>query len=66
MRILIAEDEPAFRQILQSMLTKWGYQVVVASDGAEAYEILSTVDAPLLAILDWKMPGMEGWKSAAN
>ncbi|GFO67098.1 diguanylate cyclase response regulator [Geomonas limicola] len=60
MRILIAEDEPAFRQILEKILTGWGYEVQVAEDGSAAYRILSGEDAPRLAILDWKMPGMEG------
>lgn len=60
MRILIAEDEPAFRRLLEEILTMWGYEVVVARDGNEAWQILSSDDAPKLAILDWKMPGMEG------
>jgi diguanylate cyclase (GGDEF)-like protein len=60
MKILIAEDEPSFRQLLQDMLGTWGYEVVVARDGNEAYQILLSEHAPKLAILDWKMPGIEG------
>ena len=60
MRILIAEDDPAFRQLLQKMLKEWGYQVTVAQDGIEACQVLLSENAPKLAILDWKMPGMEG------
>ena len=60
MKILIAEDEPVFRQLLEDILTKWGYEVVVAQDGSEAYRILLSENTPKLAILDWKMPGMEG------
>jgi len=60
MRILIAEDNPAFRQLLEELLVTWGYDVVVARDGNEAWQVLMTKDAPQLAILDWKMPGMEG------
>jgi len=60
MRILIAEGEPAFRQELQGMLTEWGYQVVLASDGTEAYEMLRTENTPCIVILDWEMPGMNG------
>ena len=60
MRILIAEDEPVFRQILEKLLVEWGYQVEVAGDGARALQILLSEQAPKLAILDWKMPGMEG------
>jgi diguanylate cyclase (GGDEF)-like protein len=60
MKILIAEDDPAFRQILEEMLIRWGYEVIVAQNGNEAYRILQTEYAPKLAILDWKMPGIEG------
>jgi diguanylate cyclase (GGDEF)-like protein len=60
MKILIAEDEPAFRHLLEETLTRWGYEVVVARDGNEAYQILLSENAPQLAVLDWKMPGMEG------
>ena len=60
MRILIAEDEPAFRQLLEDTLARWGYEVVVSRDGNEACQILQSENAPQLAILDWKMPGMEG------
>lgn len=60
MRILIAEDEPAFRHLLEEILVRWGYEVAVARDGNEAYQILLAENAPKLAILDWKMPGMEG------
>jgi two-component system cell cycle response regulator len=60
MKILIAEDDPAFRHLLQEILIKWGYEVIVSRDGNEAYQILLSENAPRLAILDWKMPGMEG------
>lgn len=60
MRILIAEDDPAFRLLLEDTLARWGYEVVVSRDGNEACQILQAENAPQLAILDWKMPGMEG------
>ncbi len=60
MRILIAEDDLVSRRLLQSTLQKWGYQVVVANDGAQAWAILQTEDSPKLAILDWMMPGLDG------
>ena len=60
MRILLAEDEPAFRSLLSQLLTTWGYEVVVAQNGREAWQALQAEDAPRLAILDWKMPGMDG------
>ena len=60
MKILIAEDEPAFRQLLEEVLVRWGYEVIVTRDGSEAWQVLQSKDAPQLAILDWMMPGMEG------
>ena len=60
MKILIAEDEPAFRQLLEDVLVRWGYEVIVTRDGSEAWRVLQSKDAPQLALLDWKMPGLEG------
>src|SRR5271155_3661655 len=59
-RILIAEDDPVSRRILETFLGKWGYEVVTAVDGTEALRILERLDAPRLAVLDWMMPGLEG------
>jgi DNA-binding response OmpR family regulator len=59
-RVVVAEDDPVSREILVSMLRKWGYEVIVAEDGREAMEVLRAQTAPVLAVLDWMMPGMEG------
>jgi two-component system, cell cycle response regulator len=59
-KVLIAEDDPVSRRMLQLFLTKWGYTVVGATDGLEAARLLERDDAPQLAILDWMMPGLEG------
>jgi diguanylate cyclase (GGDEF)-like protein len=60
MRILIAEDDPVSRRLLEAKLSKWGYEVVVTGDGSEAWQAMQAADAPRLAILDWMMPGMDG------
>ena len=60
MKILIADDDPTSILYLEDMLTEWGYDVVVALDGPAAARILAEADGPLLAILDWMMPGMDG------
>jgi phosphoserine phosphatase RsbU/P len=60
MRILIAEDDDVTRLHLESILRKWGYEVVVTTNGGEAWQVLKTGDAPNLAILDWMMPEMDG------
>jgi len=59
-KILIADDDDVLRHVLQATLSKWGYQVVIARNGLEAWRILQAEDAPKLAILDWIMPGMDG------
>ncbi len=60
MRVLVAEDDPITRKLLQAHLTKWGHEVVACSDGKEAWDVLNRDDSPTLAILDWMMPGMDG------
>ena len=60
MKILIAEDDAVSRRMLQVYLMQWGYQVVIASDGAEAWRVLDSGDPPKLAVLDWMMPIMDG------
>ena len=60
MKVLIADDNPVFQNVLTSMLTSWGYEVVVAANGNEAWNHLQNEDSPRLAILDWMMPGMDG------
>ena len=59
-RILVAEDDPVSRTLISTRLEKWGYEAVVANDGAEAMALLRRRDAPTLAILDWSMPQMDG------
>lgn len=60
MRILIAEDDPVSRHLLEASLVKWGYQVVSVPDGTAAQRELQHDDTPRLAILDWMMPGTDG------
>ncbi len=60
MKILIAEDDPGFRHLLEETLTRWGYEVIAARDGSEAWQALRADDPPRLAILDWLMPEMDG------
>ena len=56
MRILIAEDEPTSRLLLEKTLSGWGHEVVVCTDGGQAWEALQQAAPPSLAILDWMMP----------
>jgi two-component system cell cycle response regulator len=60
MKVLVAEDNPVSQLMLRALLDKWGYDVVPARDGIEAWRILESANPPRLAILDWMMPGMDG------
>jgi two-component system, cell cycle response regulator len=59
-RVLIADDSLLSRRLLEETLRGWNYDVVVASDGTNAWKALSGDSAPTLAILDWMMPGYTG------
>jgi two-component system, cell cycle response regulator len=60
MRILIADDSITSRSMLVRVLREIGHDVVETANGAEAWKELQKPDAPLLAILDWMMPKMDG------
>ena len=60
MKILIVDDDPMSRRLLELTLLKWNYEVVAANDGREAWRILQEQDAPAVVILDWMMPGLVG------
>lgn len=59
MRILIVEDSKTIRTTLAAATTGWGYEVVSAASGEEAWEIIRQ-EPPRLMITDWMMPGMDG------
>jgi diguanylate cyclase (GGDEF)-like protein len=60
MRILVADDDEVVRAVLVALLEHLGHEVVLASDGTEAWAIIQREDAPSLVILDWMMPGIDG------
>jgi len=59
MRILIADDDQDIRLLLSKTLQKWGYEVILAADGAEAWDILQKEEIHFV-ITDWMMPGIDG------
>mgnify|MGYP001828104844 CR=1 FL=1 len=59
-RILIADDEPHIRRILQFLLEKEGFEVQLASDGEEAWKAVASFH-PDLVLLDVMMPAMDGF-----
>lgn len=64
LRIVVADDESIIRLDLKEMLVRLGHQVIAeAGDGETAVEMVRTLK-PDLAILDVKMPGMDGIDAA--
>ena len=59
MKILVADDDPVSRRILQAVLTKWDHEVVVVSNGQDAWDKIRDENIRL-AIRDWEMPGFSG------
>jgi signal transduction histidine kinase len=59
-RILIAEDDPISRRLLQATLKKSGYELVICTDGVSALADLQSEYPPDIAILDWMMPELDG------
>ncbi len=58
-RVLVVEDNPVNRKVVQHMLQKLGCTVGLAADGTEALEV--AVREPFdLILMDWHMPGMDG------
>ncbi len=63
-RILVADDGAAAREILATMCRTYGMEVEVATDGRQALEMIALADrqaAPYdLVLMDWKMPSIDG------
>ena len=59
MKVLVAEDEPLFRKLLRQLLSS-EFELTVTEDGTTALARLQEENGPVLAILDWVMPGMTG------
>jgi DNA-binding response OmpR family regulator len=58
-RILIAEDDPVSRRVLEAVLVRLGHECELAEDGAAAWAHYERA-APDVLITDWMMPGLDG------
>jgi DNA-binding NtrC family response regulator len=59
-KVLVVDDEAAIRDLLEEALTRWGYQVVKAANGVQATEELRKGKIFEIALLDIRMPEMDG------
>jgi signal transduction histidine kinase/CheY-like chemotaxis protein len=66
-RILVVDDNPLNRRILEGTLTTWGARVQTARTGEDALEIAAKEAAPFdTVLLDMKMPGISGLETAVR
>jgi len=61
-RVLVVDDQPANVRLLEALLSPRGYQVLTASSGAEALQVVETSQVDLV-LLDIVMPGMDGYEA---
>ncbi len=59
MKVLVAEDDSTTRELLRAAISQAGHLVLVAENGADAWEIYQE-DSPWLVVSDWQMPKMDG------
>jgi PAS domain S-box-containing protein len=60
MKVLVADDDIMSRYLTIRVLSDAGFQVVSASNGKEAWDILQAENPPRLVVLDWMMPVVDG------
>lgn len=59
MKILVADDDIVFRDVLVERLERWGYEVSVSDNGATTWNLLQSGEFRFL-LSDWMMPGIDG------
>ena len=65
---LVIDDNASARQVLSDMVSSFGWRAVEASSGQEALQVLESrlkrKEFFDIVLLDWRMPGMDGWETA--
>jgi len=64
LKVLVVDDNQQSRQILSEVMRHYGCQVELACSGEQALQLLQQQNGYKLVLLDWLMPGMDGWQTA--
>jgi len=64
-KILVVDDDPNVQRLLQYTLKQEGYEVVIASDGAEGFRLWGA-ESPDLILLDVMLPKLDGYQVATK
>lgn len=59
-RVLVVDDSPIYRRLISAHLREWGFDVTLANNGVEGWNILNRTGCPTLVLTDWVMPEMDG------
>ena len=60
-RVLVVEDDPEIREVMRELLEYEGYHVLEAPDGAAGLSLLARSQNCLVALVDYRMPYMDGY-----
>ena len=64
-KVMVVEDDRDIRETFRQLLEIEGYEVIVASNGKEALDLLKRTSSPCVILLDLMMPVMNGWEFLA-
>lgn len=59
-RVLVVDDSPIYRRLISAHLREWGFDVTLANNGVEGWNVLAKPGSPTLVLTDWVMPHMDG------
>ena len=58
--MILAEADPVSRDLICGLGEKWGYRAIAVNDGLEVFAAIRAQKEPALAVINWKMSGMDG------
>jgi len=65
--ILVIDDEPGIRKLIDRMLKQLGYQTLLAANGADGIRVFDSFAPDIaLVLLDWNLPGTSGKETLAH